>query len=544
MKRNHLTAAIASLMISASMAAVPVSVNATGSNYGNDALITADSYTTNYLQAEVSDGTAVNSGNTLVSNNAMIMKKILKLDDTASIPKCSFTFTPSVPDKLEDSTNGIYKKATDTTLAVYAGVNPDAIVWKEISVDSENNCFQNNNTTGNGTDSANGTATVNYAAQSVTIDNSAANQLTAGTDDVLLSSTATDDGYYYAVKALQIDFSACQFSEPGVYRYYIQEDTASGNGITNDTGVTDADSRTWRTIDVYVEDATYTKNETTVKALKIAGYVMYVGKLEDAPSDTNSGTAVTSNALLEDGISDNIFGDDSVYYGSGNGAEAANAVKSEGYINTVTTHKLTFSKTVDGNQGSKDKYFKFTLQLTGSIDDADEFKISTESNYDKAPAGNSATVYTAADMKSGNDVTVINGSQVKADGGYAFYLQDGQKITVTGIPEGVGYVLTEYNEDYVPSAENTGDTINGTESGTAVSLDKTNADQADITANTASIKDTALTQDTANDFTNTRRGVIPTGILLSVAAPASVGILAVGGIAYLLLKNKRRDEEE
>lgn len=46
------------------------------------------------------------------------------------------------------------------------------------------------------------------------------------------------------------------------------------------------------------------------------------------------------------------------------------------------------------------------------------------------------------------------------------------------------------------------------------------------------------------DFTNTRTGTIPTGILLSVAAPAAVGVVVIGGIAYLLIKNKRREAEE
>ena len=61
---------------------------------------------------------------------------------------------------------------------------------------------------------------------------------------------------------------------------------------------------------------------------------------------------------------------------------------------------------------------------------------------------------------------------------------------------------------------------------------------------TATITDTKIEDDVDAAFTNTRKGTIPTGILLSVAAPAAVGIVVIGGIAYLLIKNKRREAEE
>ena len=62
--------------------------------------------------------------------------------------------------------------------------------------------------------------------------------------------------------------------------------------------------------------------------------------------------------------------------------------------------------------------------------------------------------------------------------------------------------------------------------------------------NTATITDTKILGDVDAAFTNTRKGTIPTGILLSVAAPAGVGVVVIGGIAYLLIKNKRRESEE
>ena len=62
--------------------------------------------------------------------------------------------------------------------------------------------------------------------------------------------------------------------------------------------------------------------------------------------------------------------------------------------------------------------------------------------------------------------------------------------------------------------------------------------------NYVTVSDTKLKNDAYETFTNDKTGTIPTGILLSVAAPAGVGIVVIGGIAYLLIKNKRREAEE
>ena len=51
-------------------------------------------------------------------------------------------------------------------------------------------------------------------------------------------------------------------------------------------------------------------------------------------------------------------------------------------------------------------------------------------------------------------------------------------------------------------------------------------------------------EDTNAKFTNTREGTIPTGVILSIAAPAAVGAAAIGGIAFILIRNKRRKSEE
>ena len=58
------------------------------------------------------------------------------------------------------------------------------------------------------------------------------------------------------------------------------------------------------------------------------------------------------------------------------------------------------------------------------------------------------------------------------------------------------------------------------------------------------MSDDYIKGDAVIDFTNTRQGTIPTGVLLSIAAPAGVGIVVIAGIVYLLIKDRRRKTEE
>ena len=290
---------------------------------------------------------------------------------------------------------------------------------------------------------------------------------------------------------------------------------------------------------------------------------MYVGKIDSdteqkAPSSTiPSSVSTAANQALEDGISnEDLTGNANNNYGVANGAEVDSEEKSEGFKNVLDTNKLTFKKTVVGNQGSKNKYFKFVVQFTdeegktGSLKDTDQFKISVddaETSYDKAPYANSATIY--ADMSS-NTVTddLLTGAQLIA--GYTFYLHDNQQITITGIPSGLGYVITEYNEDYSPEITNgvtggTYDTMNGDASSTtALVLDKTNANGTVSASNNAVLTDTALVNDAFETFTNERKGAIPTCIVLSVAAPVGVGAVAAAGIIYLAVKGRKKKDEE
>ena len=256
-----------------------------------------------------------------------------------------------------------------------------------------------------------------------------------------------------------------------------------------------------------------------------------------------------------------MTGDNGTGYGTPNGYEVSGATKSEGFKNTYVTHDLTFSKTVTGNQASRDKFFKFKVEIKNATV-GNFFDVDILSAESAVPATvNSATQSSYASQVNASQLVADTNKTVATDG-YTFvvnsgsttvgtitayyYLQHGDTITIKGLSDNTSYAITESQEDYTATLALTGDTKNGDETnGTEINNTLTVVTSGSTAADwTAGYVDTALKADATAAFTNTREGTIPTGILLSVAAPAGVGVVVIGGIAYLLIKNKRRDAEE
>ena len=187
--------------------------------------------------------------------------------------------------------------------------------------------------------------------------------------------------------------------------------------------------------------------------------------------------------------------------------------KSAGFTNTYDTINLTFSKEVSGNQGSRDKYFAITVKTT-NLSDGDEFNVS--GSFDKTPTKTDATTY--SDFSS-NNVTKLTGAQLNA--GYTFYLQHNQNVVIQGLPKGANYTVTEKKEDYTPSVTANEGTIAGTKDSVVVE---------------------SASKDNTVAFTNTRNGVIPTGVLLTVAPFAA--IMAIGAVGIIVMVGKKRKRAE
>ncbi|MBO4235779.1 MAG: hypothetical protein J5928_05005 [Firmicutes bacterium] len=251
--------------------------------------------------------------------------------------------------------------------------------------------------------------------------------------------------------------------------------------------------------------------------------------------------------------------------------------KSDHYTNKVSTYDLEFGKEVTGNQGSRDKYFKFTLTLEGLTKPADEkwtyggtdyeseelakqavdaataagetpdytqivhvpeVKASvvtidaTDSIFTREPSKTAATIYEADGtdgMKEANsrddDDDDTNGQQLIADVNgkieWTVYLKDGEYVSFKDLPSGISYTVTEVEEDYKKT--------DGTDK--VVSGDKKHDDAASGT----------LDKSIYTGFTNTKNGIIPTGVIMSITG--GIALIAIAG-AGLFALNRRKDEDE
>lgn len=281
----------------------------------------------------------------------------------------------------------------------------------------------------------------------------------------------------YAVKTATLDFSQVQFTEPGVYRYILTE-SGNNQAITNDADLT-------RVVDVYVDDASAVGEDGTLnKKLKIAGYVLH-SNADDAP-DVAAGENMGSTGSYV-------------------------ATKSQGFTNEYDTSDLTFRKEVKGNQASHDKYFEFTVKITGAVKGT-VYNVDT-TNADAISGNNAATITANTGKANVTSLTVGEDGTVTQK----FYLQHGQEVKIQGIAKDTKYDVTENTEDYKSTP-------------------------AGITNYTDAVNGTVASTDLKTSYLNTRDGVIPTGVIMTVAPFAAVTLLGGFGIAKLSMK-KRRDDE-
>ena len=294
-------------------------------------------------------------------------------------------------------------------------------------------------------------------------------------------------GKKYALKTATLDFSKVQFTEPGVYRYVITE-SGTNQGITNDADLT-------RVLDVYVNDASAEVDGALTKKLTIAGYVLHSNENDEPDVAAGENFGSTGNYV---------------------------ATKSQGFTNSYDTSDLTLRKQVTGNQASRDKYFEFTLNIDQAqpntkydvvIDDADATSKT-----------NAATI--EANAGKANVTSITTDDQGKAT--QKFYLQHNQQVTVEGLAKDTTYALTENTEDYKSTANTT------------------DAPVVDTKANTeaAPVNGTIASADLTTGFLNTRDGVIPTGVIMAIAPFAAVTLLGGAGAATMVMKSKKKEEDE
>ncbi len=292
-----------------------------------------------------------------------------------------------------------------------------------------------------------------------------------------------EPGEKFATKGTTVDFSGVTFDEPGIYRYIITETADSAHGAAGIMHDNDVD----RVLDVYVED---NGNNT----LKVSSYVLH--------TDAGNVTAGENN-------------------GSGDVSPVAD--KTDGFTNEYSSNDLKIEKEVTGNQASRDKYFALTVKTTGADDNAtytvsiadDNNSATNDGNADAESGRNSATI---ADNTEKINKQRVTGAELKA--GVTFYLQHGQSVVIRGLAPNVRYEVTENAEDYK----------------SAVKTDDTNSGIIGVVADGNKMAVAV--------FTNTRDGIIPTGIILSVTPWIILGFIVVAGVVFFAIRSKKRYEEE
>ncbi len=356
--------------------------------------------------------------------------KYLVMDEQAEVPNATFTYTV---------TAGAPKtyKVNEKKFEILAGVNAEKVTMAGVGSETAN--------------------TITYAPGDDTLQ-----------DNNTLVKDYNQETQKYAKKTATLDFSACVFTEPGVYRYVITE-SGTNQGVTNDRDLT-------RVVDVYVND----DSTATEKKLTIDGYVLHSDE-DDITMGDNNGTVNTDPTG-----------------------------KSQGFTNTYDTSDLTIRKEVSGNQASHDKYFEFTVVITdakaGTVYQVDL------TGADATSGTNSATI--TANTGKANPTTLTVGEDGTVT--QKFYLQHGQEIKIQGLAKDTKYNVTENAEDYKSTA-------------------------AGVTGYTDAVSGTIVSDDLKTSYLNTRAGVIPTGVVMTVAPFAAVTLLGGIGAVSIIMKKKNDD---
>lgn len=171
--------------------------------------------------------------------------------------------------------------------------------------------------------------------------------------------------------------------------------------------------------------------------------------------------------------------------------ESTGEGKKDDFDNLYSAGELEVHKDVEGIMGNKEKYFKFTVQLTGEEGKTyqDSYAI-TGGSYDANP--------TSIKIKPGETTEAT------------FYLKDGDTIHIENLPYGVEYKVSETPvADYVT-----------TETGTEGEVDEA-VEQA--------------------SFTNTKGGTVDAGVVLD-SAPYLFTLTGAAGVGLLLTLRRRHQK--
>ncbi|MFA1310813.1 hypothetical protein BBG06_08025 [Streptococcus dysgalactiae subsp. equisimilis] len=169
------------------------------------------------------------------------------------------------------------------------------------------------------------------------------------------------------------------------------------------------------------------------------------------------------------------------------------------FNNKLKTTSLTVKKIVTGNAGDRDHEFEFTLELIPNA----EFEKGKTLTFTKQGKDNTKT-----------DVVATIGEPTK------FKLKDGESLTLDKLPIGISYKINETDaKGYIASAQ------------------LTEVGKGAVEYNLGDEKESDNTADTI-EVTNNKEGIIPTGVVNTIAPFAALAIVAIGGSLYFVKRKK------
>ncbi len=261
--------------------------------------------------------------------------------------------------------------------------------------------------------------------------------------------------------------------------------TQQGNGVVEDGEAASAPALGAVTGAVFAEGAAAKNGATAKITVNLPEYTsvgVYTYTLKETDNKTAGVTYYSKDIKLVVTV---IQGEDGKLRVAGVHTEDEGSDKSDEITNIYSAGTLKVSKTVTGNLGDRDKYFTFQVALTGEQDKnyADSYAV-TGSSYKENP------------------------TTVKVGETAVFHLKHGDTISISNLPYGVTYTVTETAaEGY--TTEKTGD------SGSINSAEATAA------------------------FTNTKEGDIDTGIKLD-SLPYILVFAGALALAVIMVIRKRR----
>lgn len=259
--------------------------------------------------------------------------------------------------------------------------------------------------------------------------------------------------FKYATKQVTVDFNGISFDAPGVYRYVIIEKSSTNPSVPLDEAIT-------RYLDVLV-----TYQDDTSNQLKIDSYSMH---------------------------------------------KVGESTKTASFTSVLSTFDLTLTKTVEGNQGDREKYFKFTVSISGAVEDTVYTVDLDDADAKPTVDGSVETNPTSLKVPTGGMVTATS------------YLKHEQSIVIQGLTSDTNYTITE--ENYSTDGYITSFVLDSNPSEEALTTGAEAMGAADHTV----------------IFTNSKSGTVPTGILLETTPYLVMGGVVIVGLVALVATRRRR----